>query len=98
MESVLVTDLAGTISIRSAGAELDLPSSIARPGRSVAGCERTWINEGLGHAGTTAALDRALARAQSWFSLLNGLCGISRRLCRAMNGRAAQERIVSSEY
>jgi AcrR family transcriptional regulator len=42
---------------------------------------RTWIeDDDPGHARTMAALDRALARGQSWSGLLDGLCAISRRL------------------
>ena len=64
---------------------------------------RTWVHdEDPGLARTMAALDRALARGQSWSGLLDGLCGISRRLCRAMprprrgeagNGVAADRRM-----
>jgi AcrR family transcriptional regulator len=64
---------------------------------------RTWLDDDdPGHARTMAALDRALARGQSWSRLLDGLCGISRRLCRAMprprrgeagNGVAADRRM-----
>ena len=53
---------------------------------------RTWIDDDdPGHARTMAALDRALARGQSWSGLLDGLCGISRRLCRAMPRRRRGE-------
>ena len=64
---------------------------------------RTWLDDDdPGHARTMAALDRALARGQNWSGLLDGLCGISRRLCRAMprprrgeagNGVAADRRM-----
>ena len=64
---------------------------------------RTWLDDDdPGHARTMAALDRALARGQSWSGLLDGLCAISRRVCRAMprqrrgeagNGVAADRRM-----
>jgi hypothetical protein len=45
---------------------------------------RAWIgDDDPGHARTMAALDRALARGQSWSGLLDGLCAISRRLRQA---------------
>jgi AcrR family transcriptional regulator len=45
---------------------------------------RTWIgDDDPGHARTMAALDRALGRGQGWSVLLDGLCSMSERLCRA---------------
>jgi AcrR family transcriptional regulator len=49
---------------------------------------RTWLDdEDPGHARTMAALDRALARGQSWSGLLDAVCSVSHRLCRAMPPR-----------
>ena len=46
---------------------------------------RTWLgDDDPGRARTMAALDRALGRGQSWASLLDGLCSVSGRLCRAV--------------
>jgi AcrR family transcriptional regulator len=45
---------------------------------------RTWVDDDdPGHARTMAALDRALARGQSWSGFLDDLCAIPARLCRA---------------
>jgi AcrR family transcriptional regulator len=45
---------------------------------------RTWVDdEEEGHARTLAALDRELARGQRFAGLLDDLCGIPERLCRA---------------
>jgi AcrR family transcriptional regulator len=49
---------------------------------------RTWIgDDDPGHARTMAALDRALGRGQGWSALLDGLCSMSERLCRAVPRR-----------
>jgi AcrR family transcriptional regulator len=53
---------------------------------------RTWIgDDDPGHARTMAALDRALARGESWSGLLDGLCAISRRLRQAAPRRRSGE-------
>jgi hypothetical protein len=45
---------------------------------------RTWVDDtDEGHARTLAALDRELARGQRFAGLLDDLCAIPERLCRA---------------
>lgn len=49
---------------------------------------RTWVNDDdPGLARTMAALDRALARGQSWSGLLDDLCAIPERLCQPRRRR-----------
>jgi len=49
---------------------------------------RTWLaDDDPGHARTMAALDRALARGQSWSGLLDGFCAVSSRLSQAGHRR-----------
>jgi hypothetical protein len=46
---------------------------------------RTFVDDDdPGLARTMAALDRALGRGQNWANLLDGLCSVSERLCRAV--------------
>jgi len=53
---------------------------------------RTWADDDdPGHARTMAALDRALARGQSWSGFLDDLCAIPARVCRARPRRRKDE-------